>query len=469
MLISSKARFLSHTIRTRLPAVSLAKQPAQALRLASHRWSSSVAAADDIHSLPWQYLRAADSSNFDPITHQRTDVRVDNATGKRILDEKEPPQLSIQSVSLDGNNYKVTWSDGLFSEYSVDWIQRQLARRNEKLPEDRVLWSNLTEADVRDSPILTISFSDLLSEKGMSRSLRALYQFGILLVTDTPTNNHGAGVAALGASLGGGHAKKNANISLVGKYRDGGRETMLAHGTDGPMRTLYGNVWSTSSAGQAEGTSVADSAYGHDGLPFHTDMTYYRDPPGLQIFTMAQPAIKGGESTFGDGVAVAEQLRQTDPEAFRILSNTVRRYRCIDNETGWHLEASGKVIEVRDGQIVGIRHNDLDRLPDLPPAELTEPKEVDEFYGSLSRAHAAWDKLISDDKNQLVVRLKPGDTMVVANQVSCHACIIELSFEDKTNCSNQSIFAQRCFHGRLSFETSDSTPRSVMGCYVRYV
>ena len=442
MLISSKARFLCHTIRTRLPANSRAKEPARTLRLDNHRLSSSVAAADDIYSLPWQYLQAADSRNFDTITHQRKNVQIDNTTGKLISDEKKPPQLSIQSVSLDESNYRVTWSDGLVSEYSIDWVQRQLARRNEKIPENRVLWSNLTEADIRDSPILTISFSNLLTEEGMSRSLRTIYQYGILLVSDTPTNNHGAGVAALGASLGGGHAKKNANISLVGKYRAGGRETVLPHGTDGPMRTLYGNVWSTSSTGQAEGTSVADSAYGDDGLPLHTDMTYYRDPPGLQIFTMVQPAIQGGESTFGDGFAMAEQLRQTDPEAFRILSNVVRRYRCIDDTTGWHLEAYGKVIEVRDGQIVGIRHNDLDRLPDLPPAEVTESKKIDEFYESLSRAHDAWDKLLSDDKNRLVVSLKPGDTMVVANQVSFHACtIIEVSFEDKTNWSDQSICA----------------------------
>ena len=30
--------------------------------------------------------------------------------------------------------------------------------------------------------------------------------------------------------------------------------------TDGPYRTLYGSVWSTSSRHQLEGTSIADSA-----------------------------------------------------------------------------------------------------------------------------------------------------------------------------------------------------------------
>ena len=90
----------------------------------------------------------------------------------------------------------------------------------------------------------------------------------------------------------------------------------------------------------------------------------------------------------------------------------------MDEQTGWHLEANGPVIELRDGQVVGIRHNDLDRLPDLPPASATEPCEIDEFYAGLERAHASWDRLIAEDKYRLVMKLQSGDTMIVANQVS---------------------------------------------------
>ena len=41
---------------------------------------------------------------------------------------------------------------------------------------------------------------------------------------------------------------------------------------------------------------------GTDGLPLHTDFTYVRDPPGLQVFTMRAPALVGGESVFADGL-----------------------------------------------------------------------------------------------------------------------------------------------------------------------
>jgi hypothetical protein len=384
------------------------------------RWSSSL--QDGIRSLPWQYLRATDSSNYDQSTHQRVDVPYDSASGKPG-EQRYQPKLSIQQVSVKGDDYTVLWSDGLSSQYSTEWVQGQLDRWKESVPEDRMIWSDLTEKGVRNSSQLSIAFSDLIEEEGMKRALQSLYQYGILLVTGTPIEDNGAGVAALGAAVGGGSVKEMRSTSILANYRAGGTETMLPHGTDGPLRTLYGSVWWTSSAGQVDGTSVADSAYGSEGLPLHTDMTYMRDPPGLQIFTMVQPAIEGGESVFADGFAVANELKSTDPKAFELLSSTVRRYRSIDTETGWNLQAHGPVIQIQDGQVVGIRHNDLDRLPDLPPSHVSETDGIDAFYKSLEEAHASWDNLLRQNKFRLVMKLQPGDTMVVANQVSSF-CVI---------------------------------------------
>jgi len=221
----------------------------------------------------------------------------------------------------------------------------------------------------------------------------------------------------------------------------------------------------------AEGASTADSAYSTDPLPLHTDMTYYRDPPGLQIFSMVSPAEEGGESTFGDGLAVAEYMRSHHPQEFDTLCRTVRHFRSIDPTNGWYLEGSGPMIQAVDryegrgpieglsldstvwsppdqwGPVVAIRHNDLDRLPDLPPPSLLhgnnnnqdQDELLKEFYNQLTEAHKIWDNLLNDVAFRLVVKLKPGDTVVVANQ--------------------------RCFHGRQSF-VNGTSPRSVMGCYV---
>ncbi|KAI2489778.1 taurine catabolism dioxygenase [Fragilaria crotonensis] len=131
---------------------------------------------------------------------------------------------------------------------------------------------------------------------------------------------------------------------------------------------------------------------------------------------MITPADIGGDSVYADGFAAAEQLRTEDPRAFDMLVNTVRKYQCIDEEIGWYLEASGPVIETRRGVVSGIRHNDLDRLPIShhvvtlfsTTIRSTKNLRVRMQRGTISLEGTAhgWSKL------------RPGDTIVLANQVS---------------------------------------------------
>jgi alpha-ketoglutarate-dependent taurine dioxygenase len=186
-------------------------------------------------------------------------------------------------------------------------------------------------------------------------------------------------------------------------------------------------------------------------------MTYAADPPGLQIFTMVQPAERGGgASTYADGLAAAYELRAADPAAYRTLCTTVRRFRCIDPQTGWHLEASSPIIRLcendfgphsndesylQSARVVGIRHNDLDRLPDLPPPGCEQERDIQSFYQDLARAHAVWDSILASDRMRLEISLQPGETVIVNNH--------------------------RCFHGRRSFEVNAGDPdRMISGCYV---
>mmetsp|Transcript_17052 Transcript_17052/g.34110 ORF Transcript_17052/g.34110 Transcript_17052/m.34110 type:complete len:535 (+) Transcript_17052:38-1642(+) len=448
--------------------------------------------------LPPQYLRDADFTNYDASTHQRTDASYDGHSGRPIVSSSDAsaannPYYKVKSWrqvnDAKSSDIEVTWADGATTTYPKGWVDQQakLYADGHGIPSTpdtscevsssvrRVLWSNITEEDVRglDSG-MAITFGDLVGAdtasdgsdgEGMSRAIAALYKHGLLLVTGTPLHDGGTGLAALAAAVSGGDVKSSPNASLLARYRQqgGGNAvsgsadpiTILPDGTDGPLRTLYGSVWSTHSSAMAEGASVADSAYSNDGLPLHTDMTYMRDPPGLQIFAMAQPAPKGGESIFGDGFAVAERLRSEHPDAFDTLCSTTRRYRSICTETGWHLEGRGPVISAIDrghglppasrwGEVTAIRHNDLDRLPDLPPLAANgspmDEAESDEFYAKLRYAHQKWDTLLGSDEFRLVLQLKPGDTVVVTNQ--------------------------RCFHGRYGFEASRDKGRIVMGCYV---
>ena len=389
----------------------------------SHSAASSHVDDHAILGLPLQYLRAMDTSEFDPSTFQRCKMRYDPQSGKPITGKEGAPSIKISQCFFDvaSDCYHIEWEDGLHSIYDNEWVQGELSKLsgnyyNQDQPK-KYLWTNLSEDKVRSSN-LSLDFQNVVHSKaGMSAALKALYQYGIVLVTQTPTNDNGSAVAALAAALGGSSQKEDNPTSLIPYYRDNPQSSplVLPHGTDGPLRTLYGTVWSTESSAQVDGASVADSAYGMGCLPLHTDMTYWQDPPGLQIFTMVQPALRGGQSVYADGFAVAERLQRQSPIAFATLSQISRRYRCIDPSTGWHLEAHGPVISLRYGQLVGIRHNDLDRLPDLPPRDC---QDVEAFYNSLAEAHYEWDKLLSMDEFRLVMTLQTGDTMIVANHVS---------------------------------------------------
>lgn len=447
---------------------------------------STKSIMEKISLLPPYFLRQSDATNYDTTTHQRNDCLFDLQDGKPLTKtHSSVGKVRITQVTEVDESIVVQFSDGHESKFSKEWIEMQMERRSSSFdlaPNlSRIPWENLNEDELRSTNqdiLRTISFHDLVLQSNernkyqtsdtplsnIDTAIRILYQSGILLITSTPIDDAGAGVAALASALSGAAHKISPHTSPLAHYQycavnNINPNLILEQGTDGPQRTLYGNIWSTHSGSMAEGISIADSAYGNDALPLHNDMCYYRDPPGLQIFTMISPADNGGESIFADGLAIAECMRKNHPEEFDTLCSIPRRYRSLDRETGWYLEACGPVFKAVDrwqgntsetittdlrnpcarwGPILSIRHNDLDRLPDLPPSNVPD-EVVNEYYERLERAHYSLDRLLGSDNFRLVVHLKPGDTIVVANQ--------------------------RCLHGRKSFHTT-TTPRSVMGCYV---
>lgn len=334
------------------------------------------------------------------------------------------------------------------------------------------------------------------------RLLQVLYQYGIVLITGTPfytetlpiIKNDDDDVKSSSRNNLDERRRMNNDATIHEQEEEKiTAESAILHLATiigyYPQQTLYGaGVWSTSSLSSFENdsstrsscssSSTADSAYGNTALPLHTDMTYMATPPGVQIFLMVQPATSAttgcsttinnnplpstGQSIFLDGIAAARQLRLEHPNYYQLLTTTQRRYRCIDDSSNvnkmWHLEASGPIIETiprssscsGDALVKSIRHNDLDRLPDLPPYSSTTAATTtttattattDEFYHQLKVAHEAWDDILRRDSMRLVLNLQPGDCILVANH--------------------------RCLHGRYAFETSTTlSPRVVMGCYV---
>ena len=452
--------------------------------------SDVAAVLSSIRKLPPFFLRQSAKEYFDENTHQRNDASVNLENGKIGIGNRSfsgieqqhnsvigGPSYSIKSVTYNANNgnYAVEFEDEFVTEFSPDWLNlhadslRNSARKNRSnssteasllnLEHDispilpRIPWSNMTAKDFRTTrnssnydpqsqPALAISFDDLILSDDYHRhgedALKTLYQYGILLVTNTPTDDEGCGVSAISSALSGCGIKpsQTQHTSPLEHYRYCHKHNIaplpyLKDGIEGPSRTMYGSIWSTNPIHAQSGASTADSAFTTLALPQHTDMTYLRDPPGLQVFTMVNPADEGGESVYTDGLALAEHMRKYHPTEFDVLCRYERRFRSIDDSMGIHLEGRGPVFHAIDrsggidsnagpdrwGAVLSIRHNDLDRLPDLPPMGVESDAAVDKYYTELTNAHHVLDELISRDEFRLVIPLKKGETVIVANQV----------------------------------------------------
>jgi trimethyllysine dioxygenase len=153
--------------------------------------------------------------------------------------------------------------------------------------------------------------------------------------------------------------------------------------------------------------STKDTAYTSIALDVHTDNTYFSDPSGLQMLHLLSHIGEGGHSTLADGFEVAETLKHSWPEAFKILSQVrvpshasgndgislmpvADRFPVIKprhqplNPTGWSVEQ--------------VRWNNSDR------AAWNINEDPSKWYA----AAREWVKLLNSEQFLLKFKLEPG-------------------------------------------------------------
>lgn len=147
-------------------------------------------------------------------------------------------------------------------------------------------------------------------------------------------------------------------------------------------------------------------------IPKHTDYCYRHAPSGIQFFQGVKTSGGGGESVFGDGFKIAAVLRETEPEAFDLLSRVpLQFYRYTKDKNAFYSE--GLAISLNQwGEVVGFRYaNRVTAAPLDLPEELVEP------------IHDALRKLVTlMNEPGLEVRhlLEPGDIVIFDNQRVLH-------------------------------------------------
>lgn len=209
-------------------------------------------------------------------------------------------------------------------------------------------------------------------------------------------------------------------LKLLEEVRDRGFARILAAPTTPAglenVAGMFGQLMSTDLLGRMSeiATSpdkrlVTDTALP---IPKHTDVCYRHAPSGIQFFQGVKTSLGGGETILGDGFKIAAVLRDTQPEAFKLLSTVpLQFYRYLENKVAYYSE--GLAISVNHlGEVVGFRYaNRVTAAPlDLPEA----------LMGPMHDALRKLVTLMNDPALEVRFLLEPGHIVVFDNQRVLH-------------------------------------------------
>jgi alpha-ketoglutarate-dependent taurine dioxygenase len=319
----------------------------------------------------------------------------DPHSGQRLIDIADLPENPrIRSAAAHDGSVQVEWeSEPRPASFELQWLLAHTANRPDRRPQFTPKpWLEGARLDAsRDFAWAT--FSDARGDRGQrAQWLWRLLQDGIAFLSQVPSSDAGILEAA----------------ALMGRVAE----------------TNYGRVFDVRSVAQPENLAYSDL-----GLGLHTDNPYREPVPGFQVLHALIASPDGGESLFGDGFAIAEQLRATHPDAFAVLTRTAVPflYRSKDAE----LYAERPLIELScSGEVKAVHYNSRSIAPLRLAAHDAGP-----FYAAYRRFAA----LLRDSRFHLQFKLRDGDLVAFDNQ--------------------------RTLHGRTAF-SSARYPRHLRGCYL---
>ena len=293
------------------------------------------------------------------------------AAGERAkLTSSIPLDISIKSAKVQGGKVVICWDDGHISKYASEWLRRNAPLASPQEPESAPkAW---TASIAKTLP--RFSYKKLLADdKDLLRFLCAFRDYGVSLVQGVPLNKN--------------EVEKFANhLAYV-------REIIFDRVAD--IRV--------SEDGCAQGFTGAS-------LHPHTDCSGYRWPPNVFLFHCLENKVEGGENIYVDGQAVIEQMRDEHLDYLHFLTKIRTTFRLFSKNTDTTTTAPPVILDER-GNLGIIRYANWAVQPIRMPLFDTE------YYYA---AHSALSRLINAPENQLVIKVKPGEMMVVNNHRVLH-------------------------------------------------
>ena len=174
---------------------------------------------------------------------------------------------------------------------------------------------------------------------------------------------------------------------------------------------------------------VHNLAFNADALSLHVDGSYHYYSPGPMLFHFIENTPSGGESVLVDGFAVAEQLRQENPDAFELLCR-LPWHNAYWNH-GMDLRAALPPIGINDdGDLTYIVLNQYTSFP-----EHFDGDEIEAAYQAWRQIHG----IAALDSFQVKLKIPAGDALFFDNR--------------------------RVLHTRTAFDVNEG-PRRLRSCYM---
>ncbi|WP_404375367.1 TauD/TfdA family dioxygenase [Vreelandella aquamarina] len=271
------------------------------------------------------------------------------------------------SVTLAEGHLYLQWQDGHISAFHSGWLYQ-------RRPEAPVLSALPAQQPWRDNFFPErIRHADFLTPAGEKAWLTAMLRDGLALVTEAPLVEEE--VSRLAERIG-------------------------------PQRaTNFGARFDVRSK-----PNPNNAAYTAVGLPLHIDLPNWRQPPDIQLLYCLQNEASGGESLFADGARVVKALREQDPEALVLLSETPIDFRFQDDTHDIAVKAPVITLDSQ-GELVEIRLNNWIRDTLHLPAE-----KMAAWY----RAYKVLWQLFHSHAHQLEFTLEPGQMVAFDNRRVLH-------------------------------------------------
>ena len=316
---------------------------------------------------------------------------LDKGTQQRLFDPTFlDNEISIDKASINDQFLEINFNDGVITRLDINKLAQEFDNKDTVIKAiNKIRWDSALEK------IKNFEYNENFYEsKEMYDLLVSFYQYGFVIIKNIPTNNN--------------FIVKFANS--IGSVR----------------RTNFGEYFDVKSKPDPN-----DLAYTSLGLSPHTDNPYRNPVPCIQLLHCFESEVSGGLSTLVDGFTVSEDLKNENPEFYKILSEVKVRFKFIDKEVV--LEDWSELIKLNDDKTF----KQVRFSPRLDYVPILEKDKLDLYY----RARKKLSEMYNSKKYRIEFKLEPKDLMMMDNY--------------------------RLLHGRTAYETKEGN-RYLQGCYIDY-